>query len=177
MTEPSLFHNRRARGDCSHRISSYTFKNTQLGESNSKWVHVCVHFEIRYLNKISNSLILLERAFILTFPMSYLAFLFFVDLLLVLRARAVTNHFPYPSIFTFDSEYVVSILSRSSNFSEIFKISYIFKVKHLSLPLISLCFLTLRWPQFIIFTDSKNLTSYLWTFPPRTFSEWSDHDK
>ena len=47
--------------------------------------------------------------------MAYLAFLYFVDLDLVFRARAVTNHFPDRSIFTFDSEYVVSILSRLSN--------------------------------------------------------------
>ena len=38
---------------------------------------------------------------------------------------------------------------------EIFKIWYIFNVTHLSLPLISLCFLTLRWPQFLVFTESN----------------------
>ena len=37
--------------------------------------------------------------------------------------RAVTNPFPDPSNSTFDSEDVVSIFFRSSNFSEIFKIS------------------------------------------------------
>ena len=68
----------------------------------------------------------------------------FFDLALVLRYRAVTN--PFPDLFysTFDSEDVVSILFILSNFSEIFKISSVFKVTHLSLPLISLCFLTLR---------------------------------
>ena len=38
----------------------------------------------------------------LTFPMSYLAILYFVDLSLVLRVRAVTNHFPDPPIFAFE---------------------------------------------------------------------------
>ena len=47
----------------------------------------------------------------------------FFDLALVLRARAVTNPFPDLSNSTFYSEDVVSILFRSSNFSEIFKIS------------------------------------------------------
>ena len=47
----------------------------------------------------------------------------FFDLAMVLRARAVTNPFSDPSNYTFDSEDVVSILFRSSNFSEIFKIS------------------------------------------------------
>ena len=71
----------------------------------------------------------------------------FFDLALVLRARAVTNPFPDLPDFTFDSEDVVSILLRLSNFFEIFKVT------HLSLPLISLCFVTLRRPQFFMFTD------------------------
>ena len=78
-------------------------------------------FHIRYLDNFSNSLILLERSFILTFPMAYLAFFF--DLALVLRARVVTNPFTYLSNSTFDSEDVLSILFRLSNFSEVFKIS------------------------------------------------------
>ena len=49
-------------------------------------------------------------------------FFVFFDLALVLGARAVTNPFPNLSKSTFDSEDVVSILSRLSNFSEIFKI-------------------------------------------------------
>ena len=80
-------------------------------------------FQIRYLDNFSNSLILLENSFILIFPMAYLDFLYFFDPALVLRARAVTSPFPYPSNSTFDSEDVVSILFISSNFSEIFKIS------------------------------------------------------
>ena len=49
--------------------------------------------------------------------------LYFVDLSLVLRSRAVTNPFPDLSNSTFDSEDAVSILFRSSKFSEILKIS------------------------------------------------------
>ena len=79
----------------------------------------------------------------------------FFNLDLVLRARAVTNPFPDLFNYNFDSGDVVSILFRLSNFSEIFKISEIFKVTHLSLPLISLCFLTLRRPQFFMFTERK----------------------
>ena len=40
MTESSILCNRRARGDCSHRISSYNLQYTQLDENNLKWVHV-----------------------------------------------------------------------------------------------------------------------------------------
>ena len=47
----------------------------------------------------------------------------------------------------FDSEDVVSILFRLSNFDETLKVTI------LSLPLISLCLLTLRRPQFLMFTD------------------------
>ena len=78
-------------------------------------------FQIRYLKFFSNYLILLERSFILAFPMACLAFLYFFDLALVLRTRAVTNPFFDPSIFTFGSEDVVSILSKSSNSSDILK--------------------------------------------------------
>ena len=138
-------------------------------------------FQMRYLNKIFKLFDLLERSFILKFTMAYLAFLYFVDLALVLRARAVTNHFPDPYIFTFDSEDVVSILSRLSNFSENFKISYIFsyafKVTRSSLSLISLCFLTLRLPQFLMFTGSNKSCFLPVNFPPKTSSEWSNHDK
>ena len=80
-------------------------------------------FHIRYLDNFSNSLIFLEGSFMLTFPMTYLAFLYFFDLDLVLRARAVTNPFPDLYNSTFDPEDMVYILFRLSNFSEIFKIS------------------------------------------------------
>ena len=104
-------------------------------------------FHIRYLDNFSKYLIMLERSFMLTFPMAYLAFLYFFVLALVLRARAVTNPFPDLPNFPYDSEDVVSILFRLSNFSGIFK------VKILSLTLISLCFITLRRPQLFMFTD------------------------
>ena len=73
--------------------------------------------------------------------------MYFSDPALVLRARAVTNPFYDLPNFPFDSEYLVSILFILPNFAEIFK------VKQLSLPLISLCFLTLRRPQFFMFTN------------------------
>ena len=62
----------------------------------------------------------------LTFPMSYLAILYFVDPSLVLRVRAVTNTFPDLPIFAFYPDDVVSIISRMPIFSEISKISYLF---------------------------------------------------
>ena len=61
-------------------------------------------FHIRYLDNFSNSLILLERFFMLTCPMAYLAFLYFSDLDLVLRSRAVTNPSPDLSNSTFESK-------------------------------------------------------------------------
>ena len=66
----------------------------------------------------------------LTFLMAYLAFLYFDDLTLVLKSRAVTTPFPDLPNFSFDSEDAVSILFRLSNFAEIFKVTI------LSLPLI-----------------------------------------
>ena len=76
-------------------------------------------------------------------------FLYFCDLTLVLKSREVTNPFPDLSNFPFYSEDVVFILSRLSNFDEMSKVTY------LSLPLISLYFLTLRRPQFLMFTDTN----------------------
>ena len=79
-------------------------------------------FHIRYLGFFSNSLILLEKSFILTFTMAYLAFLYFFDLALVLRARAVTNPFPDPSNSTFDPEqYEKNIFRVKSRIGEIRK--------------------------------------------------------
>ena len=69
------------------------------------------------------------------------------NLTLVLKSRAVTNPFPDLSNVPFDSEDVVFILFRLSNFDDMSKVT------DLSLPLISLCFLTLRRPQFFMFTD------------------------
>ena len=108
-------------------------------------------FHIRYLDNFSNSLIMLERSFMLIFPMAYLAFLYFSGLTLVLRSRAVSNPFSDIPNFPFDYEDVVSILFRLSNFFEMFKVT------HLSLPLISLCFLTFQRPQFSMFTGKQEL--------------------
>ena len=95
-------------------------------------------FHIRYLDnffKIFDNIGKVLHAEI-SDGMPYL-FVFF-GFSLVLRAIAVTNLFPDLPNFPFDSEDVVSILFRSSNFPDIFKVT------HLSLPLISLCFLTLQ---------------------------------
>ena len=73
-------------------------------------------FHIRYLDDFSNSLIMLERSFMLTFTMVYLAFLCSFDLALVLIDRAVTNSFPDLPNFHFDSKDVVSILFRLFSF-------------------------------------------------------------
>ena len=147
MTEPYLPHNRRARDDFPHHILTYTLRYTQLYENSWSGFMFGDTFHIRYLDNFSNSLIILERSFMLTFLMAYLDFLYFLDLALVLRARAVTNPFPDLPNFPFESEDVVSVLFIQSNFFEMFKVT------HLSLPLISLCFLTLRQPQIFMFTD------------------------
>ena len=64
--------------------------------------------------------------------------LVFLDLTLVLKPREVTNPFPDVYNFPFDSEDAVFILFRLSNFDDMYKVTY------LSLPLIYLCFITLR---------------------------------
>ena len=74
---------------------------------------------------------------------------YFCDPDLVLKPREVINLFPYISYFPFDSEDVIFILSRLSNFDEMSKVTY------WSLPLISLCFLTLRRPQLFMSTARK----------------------
>ena len=109
-----------------YKKARYAIGNVSMKEFSNKIKEfekiVKVPYLKRYLDNFSNSLVLLERSFILTFPIAYLAFLYFFDLALVLRARAVTNPFPDLSNSTFNSEDVVSILFRLSNFSEIFKI-------------------------------------------------------
>ena len=50
------------------------------------------------------------------------------------------------------------------------------QVTILSLPFISLRFLTLWRPHFSCSHTETNIF-YLWTFPPRTSSEWSNNDK
>ena len=80
-------------------------------------------FHIRYLENVFKLFDFVGK--ILHTDISYgitCLFVFF-DLDLVLRARAVTNPFPDLSNSTFDSEDVVSILLRLSDFSEIFEIS------------------------------------------------------
>ena len=65
-------------------------------------------------------------------------FLYFCDFALVLKFRELINPFPDLYSFSFDSEDVIFIFYRLSNFDGMSKVTY------LSLPLISLCFLTLR---------------------------------
>ena len=125
MMEPSLPHNWRARADCVHQISSYTLRFTSLDDSSWKLAHVWGSFSHKVSCQFSNYLIMLESSFMLTFSMAYLSFLYFFDLYLVLRARAVTNPFPDLPNFPFDSEDVVSILFRLSNFSEAFKVTHL----------------------------------------------------
>ena len=91
-------------------------------------------------------------SFSLTFQMAYLAFFYLCDLALVLKPREVINPYPDLSNFPLDSEDVIFILSRLTNFDEMSKVAY------LSLPLISLCFLTLRRPQFFMFTVINKLS-------------------
>ena len=80
-------------------------------------------FQLRYLDKFFKLFDFVGKV-LHTDISDGIPFLFvFFDLALVLRARAVTNPFPDLSNYTFDSEDVVSILFRSSNFFEIFKIS------------------------------------------------------
>ena len=147
MTEQSLPHNRRARSDCPHQISTYTLQYTQLDDSSLKLAHVWGSFSHKVpwqIFKLFDNL----RKVLHSDISDGIPFLFiFFDLTLVLRVRAVTNPFPDLHNFPFDSEDVVSILFRLSNFADTFKVT------HLSLPLISLCFLTLRQPQFFMFTD------------------------
>ena len=64
-------------------------------------------------------------SFLLTFLMAYLAFFYFCDLALVLKPREVINPFTDLSNFTFDSEDVIFILSRLSNFNEMSKMTYL----------------------------------------------------
>ena len=93
--------------------------------------------------------------YILTFPMAFLNFLYFYGLTLALKPREVINPFPCLSYFIFDSEDVIFILSRLSNFDDMSKVTYS------SLPLISLCFLSLQRPQFFMFTAKNNFSSPL----------------
>ena len=108
---------------------------------------------ITFIKQFSNSLIIFEKYFLLTFPMEYLAFLYLFGLTLALRPREVINPFPDLPNHYFDSEDVILILSRLSILNDMSKVTY------LSLPLISLCFLTFRQPQLFMFTSEDNFYS------------------
>ena len=75
------------------------------------------------------------------------------SLTLAVRPREVTNHFPDLPKLSFDCEDVILIFSRLSNFNDMSKVT------QFSQPLISLYFLTLRLPQFFIFTAENNFYS------------------
>ena len=80
-------------------------------------------FQIRYLNNFFKLFDFVGKVLHTDIYDGIPCLYIFFDLALVLRSRAVTNPFPDTSNSTFDSEDVVSVLFRSPNFSEIFKIS------------------------------------------------------
>ena len=127
--------------------SSYTLQCTLLDDSSCKLAHVWGSFSHKvpwqFFKLFDNVGKVLHADIFDGIPCLFE----FFDLTLVLRARAVTNPFPDLPNFPFESEDVVSILFRLSNFAETFKVTI------LSLPLISLCFLTVRRPQIFMFTD------------------------
>ena len=118
------------------------------------WLMFGDPFHRKYLAKFLKLLDNLQRTFSLTFPMAYLAFLYFCGLTLVLKSRAVTNPFPDLPNFTFDSEDVVLILFRLSNVSEIFKVDL------------------LVFPNF-----ATTKIFHVHRLKQRTSSKWSNHDK
>ena len=111
------------------------------------WLMFGDPFHIRYLANFLKLFDNLRKVLLSDIYDGIPCLFYFCDLTLVLRARAVTSPFPYIPNFPFDSEDVVSILFRLSNYTETFKVTI------LSLPLISLCFLTLQRPQFFMFTE------------------------
>ena len=82
--------------------------------------------------------------------MEYISFLCFFGPVLALITREVIN--PYSDLpnLTFDSENVILILSRLSDFNKIPKVTY------LSLTFIYLCFLKLLQQQFFMFTAENS---------------------
>ena len=64
-------------------------------------------------------------SFLLTIMTAYLAFLYVCNLALVLKPREVINPFPDLYYFPFDSEDVIFVLSRLSNFDEMSKVTYL----------------------------------------------------
>ena len=170
MTEQSLPHNFCAHAYCTRHIASYTLQYVPLDDISLKLAHVWGSFSHKVPWQFFKLFDNLWKVLLTDIYDEIPCLFYFCDLTLVLKARAVTNPFPDLSNFPFDSEDVVSIFFRFSNFSETFKLTI------LSLTLISLCFLTLRRPQFSCSQTETNI-SYLWTFPTRTSSKWSNHDK
>ena len=164
MTEHSLPHNCRERADCVHHISSYTSRCTLLDESSWKLVHVWGYFSHKLLCQFFKLFDNIWKVLLADISDVIPCLFYFCGLTLVLKVRAVTNPFPDLPNFPFDSEDVVFILFRLSNFAEIFKVAI------LSLTLISLCFLTLRLPQFFMFIDWNKCFLPV-NFPPRTSSD------
>ena len=108
---------------------------------------------ITFIKQFLNSLIIFKRSFLLTFLMANLAFLYFFRLTLPFIPREVINPFPGLPKLSFDSEDVIFIFSRLSDFNGTSKVTYF------SLPLISLCYLTLRRPKYFIFSAENKFSS------------------
>ena len=88
-----------------------------------KWVHVWRSFSIKVPWKNFKLFDFFGKVLHTDISDGIPCLFVFFDLALVLRARAVTNPFTDHTNSTFGSEDMVSILFRSSIFSEIFKIS------------------------------------------------------
>ena len=150
MTEPSLLHNGRAghaRDDCPHHISTYTLRYTQLDDSSLKWAHVW-------------------RSFSHKLPWQFFKLFDFVGK--VLHAD-ISDGIPFLFVFFWpcfglESQSGYQPLSWSPQFSfwlwrcgfhivQTVKLLWDIQGEYLSLPLISLCFITLWRPQFFMFTD------------------------
>ena len=147
MTEQSLPHNRRACADCNHQISTYTLWYTQLDDISLKLAHVWGSFS----HKV---------------PWQF--FKIFDNVGKVLHAD-ISDGIPclfvfFRPYFGLDSQSGYQPLSRSPQFSfwlwrcgfhlvHTVKLCWDIQGDNISLPLISLCFLTLRRPQFFMFTD------------------------
>ena len=102
----------------------------------------------------------------MTFQMAYLALMYFCGLTLDLKPREVIN--PFPDLYFFlNSKYVIFIFSGLSIFNEMSKVTY------LILPLIYLCFLTLRRPHFFMFTVRNNFFLTCKLFLPEHFPSWA----
>ena len=105
---------------------------------------------ITFIRQFKKSLIIFEGSFILKFSIAYLAFLNFFgfDWALIPREEINTS-LDLPKL-SFDSQDVIFILSILPNFNEMFEVMYLW------LSLIYLCFLTLRRPQFFMFTTENS---------------------